>query len=89
MSFRFENLFQGSISIILIIWCFLFRLWLTQKGMRFSFPPEAFQILQGIIKNYDGGRFLEVIRDRSVGRNREKQGVWMEVTALFNKVSVE
>jgi len=61
----------------------------NSKEIRYSFPPEAFEILQGIIKNYDGGRFLEVIRDRSVGRNREKQGVWIEVTALFNKVSVE
>jgi hypothetical protein len=60
----------------------------SAKGERYSFPANAFSILQGIIRNHDGGRFLEVIVNRSSGKNFEKLGVWTEVTDLFNQVSV-
>ena len=56
------------------------------KGERYSFPPNAFQTLQGIIKNHDGGRIFEVIVNRATGKNLEKLAVWTEVTALFNQV---
>jgi hypothetical protein len=56
------------------------------KGERYSFPPNAFQTLQGIIKNHDGGRIFDVIVKRDSGKNMEKLAVWTEVTALFNQV---
>ncbi len=38
------------------------------KGERYSFPPNAFLTLQGIIKNHDGGRIFEVIVNRARGK---------------------
>ena len=60
------------------------------KEKRYSFPPDAFNILQDIIMNgsSDNGRFMTVIVDRSSGKNLKKLAVWTEVTALFNQVSV-
>jgi hypothetical protein len=60
----------------------------ASKTDRYVFPPNAFDILQGIIINHDNGRFMDVIVDKSCGKNFEKMSVWNEVTDLFNKVSV-
>ena len=58
------------------------------KTDHYAFPPNAFDILQGIIINHDSGRFMDVIVDKSSGKNFEKMFFWNEVTDLFNKVSV-
>jgi hypothetical protein len=52
------------------------------------FQPKAFDILQGIIINHDKGRFMDIIVDKSSGKNFEKMSIWNEVTDLFNKISV-
>jgi hypothetical protein len=59
-----------------------------KRAERYSFPPNAFDILQRIIMTHDNGRFMNVIVDRSSAKNFEKLAVWTEVTELFNKVSV-
>ncbi len=60
----------------------------ASKTDRYLFLPNAFDILQGIIINHDNGRFMDVIVDKSSGKNLEKMSIWNEVTDLFNKVSV-
>jgi hypothetical protein len=39
------------------------------KTDHYSFPPNAFDILQGIIINHDSGRFMDVTVDKPSCKN--------------------
>ena len=51
-----------------------------------KFPEGSWQLLEEIIVNGEGGRFLEILSDRSPNANMARAAVWRSITKQFNKV---
>jgi hypothetical protein len=58
-----------------------------QKGKRFL--PSEWKALEYIVINGEGGRFFDVVRDRSCASNMARADVWTAINKLFNEVCME
>jgi len=63
----------------------------SQKGEKEKgggrFPEGSWDVLQAIIIDGEGGRFLDPVVTRDLSRNHEKQKVWLDITKHFNEVT--
>jgi hypothetical protein len=60
----------------------------NEKKKRHVFGASSFDVLQDIIINREGGRFLSIIKNRDVSKNMTKADVWNAITAYYNQVIV-
>ena len=55
-----------------------------EAGKRFS--NTEWEALQHILANGEGGKFRQMIHDKSVSSNMVKADMWIQITELFNEV---
>jgi hypothetical protein len=55
-----------------------------EAGKRFS--NTEWEALQHILANGEGGKFRQMIHDKSVSSNMVKADMWIQITEMFNEV---
>jgi hypothetical protein len=58
----------------------------SDRGKRGVFPRGSWKVLLDIITKGEGGRFLEIVEDKSANANMARADVWKCITKLFNAV---
>jgi hypothetical protein len=58
----------------------------SDRGKRGIFPRGSWKVLLDIITKGEGGRFLEIVEDKSANANMARADVWKCITKLFNAV---